>query len=403
MGIGPTTNEVWLSDKARSLFQLNSERLTYEDFQAHVHPEDRARRDNAIKMAIATKGTYELEYRILLPNGTIRWISGRARCIGDEKGELSRLLGVSIDVTNRKQAEELFRLATEASLNGILLLNEEGKIVLVNAHIEELFGYGRDELVGQSIGLLLPERFAAEYNTHQSTFITKSHLDSQPGGEELLGRRKNGTDFPAEVGLNPIETPQGLLVLVNITDLSARKAAEEEARRRREQIDLLSRVSLLGEMTASIAHEVNQPLSAIISNANACTRFIEQGQLDAEQLREILVDIVADGQRASEIIRNVRRAVKKGSELRGRINLNDVVTTVAHMVQSDAAASFCEVQVSLAQDLPAIEGDPIQIQQVLINLVSNAFDAMRDMPPAGRKVHIATERNGDNIISGSSA
>ena len=151
-------------------------------------------------------------------------------------------------------------------------------------------------------------------------------------------------------------------------------------------------------MTASIAHEVNQPLSAIISNANACMRFIDQGELDAEQLREILADIVADGQRASEIIRNVRSAVKKGSELRGRINLNDVVTTVALMVQPDAAASFCEVQVSLAKDLPAIEGDPTQIQQVLINLVSNAFDAMRDMPPAGRKVHIATESNGDNIV-----
>ena len=92
-------------------------------------------------------------------------------------------------------------------------------------------------------------------------------------------------------------------------------------------------------------------------------------------------------------------AVKKGSELRGRINLNDVVTTVALMVQPDAAASFCELQVSLAQDLPAIEGDPTQIQQVLINLVSNAFDAMRDMPPAGRKVHIATESNGDDIVS----
>ena len=224
-------------------------------------------------------------------------------------------------------------------------------------------------------------------------------LDSKSGGEELFGRRKNGTDFPAEVGLNPIETPQGLLVLATITDLSARKAAEEEARQRREQIDLLSRVSLLGEMTASIAHEVNQPLSAIISNANAGMRFIDQGELGAEQLREILADIVADGQRASDIIRNVRRAVKKGSELRGRINLNDVVTTVAHMVQSDAAASFCEVQVSLAKDLPAIEGYPTQIQQVLINLVSNAFDAMRDMPPAGRKVHIATESNGDDTVS----
>ena len=169
--------------------------MTYEDFQARVHPEDRAMRDNAIKMAIATKGTYELEYRILLPDGTIRWISGRARCIGDEKGELSRLLGVSIDVTKRKQAEELFRLATEASPIGILLLNEEGKIVLVNAHIEELFGYERDELVGQSIGLLLPERFAAEYSTHQPTVHRGAAARQQTGARSYSAGAKTGLTF----------------------------------------------------------------------------------------------------------------------------------------------------------------------------------------------------------------
>ena len=170
--------------------------------------------DDAIRMAIATKGTYELEYRILLPDGTIRWIGGRARCIGDEKGELSRLLGVSIDVTNRKQAEELFRVATEASPSGILLLNQQGKIVLVNAHVEELFGYGRDELVGQKHRACFcrsgSQRNIVLINPQSSC---TAQLDSKPGGEELFGRRKDGTDFPAEVGLNPIETPQGLLVL----------------------------------------------------------------------------------------------------------------------------------------------------------------------------------------------
>ena len=100
------TNELWVSDKVRTLLQLDGDAPTHEDFQARVHPDDRAARDAAIKKAIATKGDYELEYRVPLRDGAIRWIGERARCLADEKGELTRLLGVSVDITKRKQAED---------------------------------------------------------------------------------------------------------------------------------------------------------------------------------------------------------------------------------------------------------------------------------------------------------
>ena len=179
---------------------------------------------------------------------------------------------------------------------------------------------------------------------------------------------------------------------------SARKAAEEETRFQRSRIDLLGRVSLLGEMTASLAHELNQPLSAIITNANAGMLFIDKGKDDRGTLREILVDMAEDGRRAQDIIRAVRNTIKKGSAIRGRINLNDVVSGVAHMIQPNAPAHGCEVQTSLANGLPLIEGDPLQIQQVLINLVGNAIDAMRETPVSNRKVEVVTERNGDSDI-----
>ena len=125
-----------------------------------------------------------------------------------------------------------------------------------------------------------------------------------------------------------------------------------------------------------IAHELYQPLSAIISNANAGMRSIDKGKEDPGTLREILVDVEADGRRAHDIIHNVRNTIKKGDPTRRRINLNELIANVAHVVRPDAVAYFCEVETSLAEDLPLIEVDPIQIQQVLVNLVSNALDAM---------------------------
>jgi signal transduction histidine kinase len=173
---------------------------------------------------------------------------------------------------------------------------------------------------------------------------------------------------------------------------------EEEARHHREQINQLSRVSLLGEMTASLAHELNQPLAAIISNANAGMRFIDRGRENPANLREILVDVEADGHRAFDIIQNMRNTVKKGDLARRQLDLNELVTNVAHVVRPDAVAYSCNVETSLAKDLPLIQVDPVQIQQVLVNLVSNAFDAMRQTPPGQRKVEISTAGNGDGEV-----
>jgi two-component system sensor kinase FixL len=300
--------------------------------------------------------------------------------------------------TERKQAEELFQLATEASPSGTVLVDHQGWILLVNAHIEDLFGYARDELIGKAADILVPERFARAHASDRANFFAVPQARAMGAGRELFGRRKDGSEFPVEIGLNPIQTPHGLVVLANVVDISARLAAEEATRRSREQVELLGRVSLLGEMTASLAHELNQPLAAIVNNATAAMQYLEQGRLNPEALQEILDDLVADGRRAHAIVHNVRSAIKKGSAILGSINLNDVVKAVAHMVQPDAAAQSCKIELSLSQELPAIEGDPTKIQEVLINLVHNAVDAMHETPPGRRIVEIATNRNGDGTI-----
>ena len=174
--------------------------------------------------------------------------------------------------------------------------------------------------------------------------------------------------------------------------------AEEQARRQRQEIDRMARTNLLGEMAASIGHELNQPLSGIMNYASAGQRFIDRGDLDPQKLRGIFVDVSADAQRAHNVIQNIRNTLKKGAFVRELVNLNDIVMNVVRMVHSDSQAYSCEVKVALADGLPPIEIDQTQIQQVLINLLGNAFDAMRQIPANRRIVEITTAREGDKEI-----
>src|SRR5213080_1597493 len=395
-------DEVWLSDKDRAFFGFSQrEKLNADRVRSIVHSEDRQFVRQLVENSLRTREEIEAEYRVVLPDGKVRWVTRRGRVEFDGNGEPTCERGVLLDITERKQAEEKFRLATEASPSGIVLVNDRGRIVLVNTHVEKLFGYEREELVGETVDVLVPERFAGQHPAHREQFLAAPTARAMGAGRELFGRRKDGSEFPVEIGLNPIQTPEGTLVLAAVVDISARKLAEEEARRHREDLGHLSRVAVMGELTASIAHELNQPLSGIISNASAGQRFIDRGNVDLGELRNLLADIVADGRRAGDVIRGVQGMVKKGAPARQRVNLNDHVMNVVRLVNPDATLHSCEMETLLEPNLPTIEADPIQLQQVLINLVINAFDAMRNIPVSRRRVVIATEWNGDGAICAS--
>jgi PAS domain S-box-containing protein len=392
-------DEVSLSDKDRAFFGFSqSEKLNSERVRSVVHLEDRQFVRQLVEDSLHTREEIEAEYRVVLPDGKVRWVARRGRVEFDGNGEPTCERGVLMDITERKQAEEKFRLATEASPSGILLVNDQGRMVLVNSQIEKLFGYRREELVGKPVDILVPERFASQHPNHRATFFAAPTARAMGAGRELFARRKDGSEFPVEIGLNPIQTAEGILVLAAVVDISARKVAEEEALRHREDLGHLSRVAVMGELTASIAHELNQPLSGIISNASAGQRFIDRGDVDLRELHDLLADIVADGRRAGDVIRGIQSMVRKGTPARQRVNLNELVTNVLRMLNQNAMLRSCELQTLLDPNLPAIEGDPIQLQQVLINLVINSLDAMRNTPPSRRKVVVTTERNGDNTI-----
>jgi PAS domain S-box-containing protein len=339
-----------------------------------------------------------MEYRVLLPDGTQRWIGAQGHCMDARNSKGIRLLGVSMDITERKQAQDRFRLVVEASPDGIVVVNVQGHIVLVNARAEKLFGYGRNELVGQGIELLVPEQFRGEYAAYRAGFHAAPAAPAMGAGLESFARRKDGTEFPVEIGISSIQSPEGTLLLNVMVDVTERKQAEAKARKHREELAHLSRVAIMGEMAGALAHELNQPLTGIVNNASAARRFIAKGRGDLPKLDGLFEAVVEDGHRAGEIIRGIRSMVRKGKEVRGPVNLNDVIGVVLRLAHSEALERHCVLATEPDPELPLVEADRVQLQQVLLNLVVNAFEAMHETPAAERRVIIRSEREPDGRV-----
>ncbi|MBV8072519.1 MAG: PAS domain S-box protein, partial [Acidobacteriaceae bacterium] len=348
-------DEVWTTGEGRSLFGFEqSEKINFARFLDALHPEDREDGRKAIAEAVKGAGGFEKEYRVLLPTGETRWIAARGQV--DYNGTKPvRMRGVSFDITVRKQAQDRFRLVVEASPNGIVLVNAQGRIVLVNAGAEKLFTYRREELIGQSMELLMPERFRDRHLAHRTAFNADPIARAMGVGLELYARRKDGTEFPVETGISPIESPEGTLVLSVIVDISVRKQAEAGARQYREELAHLSRVAIMGEIAGSLAHELNQPLTGVVNNASAGRRFIAKGRADLPKLDSLLEAIAADGHRAGEILRGIRHMVRKGEEVRGPVNLNDVINSVLRFIRSEALERQCVLGVQTDPKLPLVE------------------------------------------------
>src|SRR5881296_3314378 len=201
-------DEVWLSEKDRTLFGFSqSEKLNAERVRGVVHPGDHQLVRQLVENSLTTDKELEAEYRVVLADGTIRWVARRGRVELNGEGKPAFERGVLMDITERKQAEEKFRLTVEASPSGIVLVDREGKIILVNTQTEKMFGYSRAEMIGQPVEMIVPKRFRSVHPAHRATFLAAPKARAMGAGRELFGLRKDATEFPIEIGLSPIETP----------------------------------------------------------------------------------------------------------------------------------------------------------------------------------------------------
>lgn len=274
----------------------------------------------------------------------------------------------------------------------IIGFNQRTEIVFANEQAKALFGCSGDTLIGASGQQLFPECHASV-----AYCVPAQPVSSAPLGQTMravVARRCDGSEFPAEVLTSAClvdGVPTWLAVIVD-------RSERDELRRNRQELAHLARISALGELAGSLAHELNQPLTAILSNAQAAQRFIEAGPINLPEIRETLKDIVADNCRAGEIIQKMRVLVQKGDVDLQPLDVGAVVRDVMLLVHSDAVLRGIRTTLDIDNVLPVVRGDRVQLQQVVLNLLLNGFDAVHEAPVANRTVAVRVWAEVDGAV-----
>ncbi len=303
---------------------------------------------------------------------------------------------------SKQHLEQQHELILNSVSDGISGVDMEGNSTFINRAMEELTGWSAEELIGRNQHEVLHHtRADGQPYPPEECPVYRTFRDSQPRFvDDDLFWKKDGTSFPVEYSSTPIRNEKGETVgsVVVFRDISARKQAEEASRRHQAELAHVARLSTMGEMASGIAHELNQPLTAIATNAHACIRMLESGEAQREKCADVMERIGAQAERAGEIIRHLRQFVRKEQPQRGLVDLNELIREVLVLLKPEARQAGVSVHQDLQQDLPRVMAQHIQIDQVILNLARNAIEAMADSPAGGRELTIRTRSGGSNAV-----
>jgi PAS domain S-box-containing protein len=436
-----------LSEEMYRIYGFDPEKgpPTFQERLQRTHPEDRAKLQGAIDRAIAEKSDYEADFRILLPDGTLKYIHSVGHPNLNASGDLVEFAGSATDITDRKRAEGL--LAGEKRLLEMIARGNSRALILEGACllVEELTSGSLCSILlfdpaanclrhGAAPTLPLPYTKAidgavigpAVGSCGTAAYRAEPVIVSDIATDPLWADYR---DLALAHGLRacwstPILSSHGKVlgtfaiyyreprspaqedhnIVERITHLASiaieRKQAEEALEALRQaQADLarVNRITTMGELTASLAHEVNQPIAAAVTNANTCLRWLTRDQPDLQEAREAALRIVKDATRAADIISRIRLHFKKGTQERELVDVNEVIQEMILLLRNETTRYNLWVWTELATDLPEVMGDRVQLQQVMMNLIMNSIDAMKQVDGA-RGLGIKSQRAEDGHL-----
>ncbi len=385
----PNGSNIYANKRFVEYTGLSAEQTAGSGWQAAIHPDDLERHSGKWMEAIATGKPHESEARFRRSDGQYRWHLDRGVPLRDEDGNIVKWYGVVTDIEDRKHAEQALQ-RSEAYLAEAQRLSQTGSWAWSP---DQDIKYWSDECY--RVLSFDPQDGLPRFED----FFQRLHPDDQPGFRELIQTAiREKAEWEADYRIvhpdgpvrdihvvgHPVLSTSGHLVefVGTVIDVTERKCAEQEREKLRHlEADLahINRVSTLGEMAASLSHELKQPITATISNAKACMRWLKRDKPDLEEACEASKRIVEDGKRAAHIIDRLRSLYKKAPPKRELAEINEIIGEMAVLLRGEANRYGVSIRTNLAADLPRISADRVQLQQVLMNLMLNGIEAMKEM------------------------
>jgi PAS domain S-box-containing protein len=309
-------------------------------------------------------------------------------------------LHLSSDIRDR---DTKMRRIIDSALDAVLSIDEHGKVTEWNAQAETMFGWRREEAVGRTLSeLFIPHRYRDAHEKGLRHFLSTGEGPLLNRRIEITALHREGAEFPVEVSIVPYQIDGDWQFSGFVRDITEKKVAEASARRHREmemELAHANRVATMGQLSASIAHEVNQPIGAAVTNAYAAVRWLGATPPNLDEVRRALSRIVTNGNRATDVLSRIRAFIKKAPPCKDRLDVNQAVLEVVALTRSEAKKNKVAVQMNLAEGLPVVQADRVQLQQVILNLIMNAIEAMSAADAGPRRLLISSASSESNDVS----
>ena len=367
-----------------------------------VHPDDLGLQVAAWRTALECGQPMETEVRMRRADGEYRWFLARNVPLRDESRNIVKWYGTTIDIEDRKRAEAQLR-RSEAYLAEAQRLSRTGSFgwqvstgqIFWSEETFQIFGY--DSATKPTLDLVLERTHPDDKNLVQQLLERASSEGTNFNMEHRLLMPDGAVKYLHVVGHGLADLSGGLEFVGAVTDMTPAKQSEEALRKAQSDLARVNRVTTMGELSASLAHETNQPIAAAVMNAHACLRWLKRDHPNLDEAREAASRMIRDANRAAEIISRVRLFFKKGTPLKKPVDVNEIIREMIILLRNEAARYSISIRTELAKDLPLVEGDRVQLQQVLMNLIINSFDAMKNVEGT-RQIIVNSQRAEDEQL-----